>query len=353
MIVPKSGVVAGVYVQAISAYAPHPNAAKLWLEHLYSDEGQIGWLKGYCHPIRFNNLVETGKAPATSSPPCPPRRATPRRSSRPSTSRRRPRRSSPTSGTPSSARRSRSRRHDRTRASERRPPDTRAIRGSAAPRRADARPPNRRRRLLRHDLRARPPPSRPPSRLGRLARRRAVLRVRRDVPDRADGGPARRRLPGSRRRLHFRQHRAARPAVDPALLFAQPRNQRRLGRARRAARAAARARGAPRRPAGLGAPDADDLQRRRLQFRRRAARLRLHGDARAARPRHHAPAQSRLRPLRPRVQHPDLLGPHAHLSLFPDPADGPGRDAGDRRPEARVGGSGAKRWARAPCNTGG
>ena len=31
----------GVYVQAISAYAPHPNAAKLWMEHLYSDEGQL------------------------------------------------------------------------------------------------------------------------------------------------------------------------------------------------------------------------------------------------------------------------------------------------------------------------
>jgi putative spermidine/putrescine transport system substrate-binding protein len=43
VVVPKSGVIAGVYVQAISAYAPHPNAAKLWMEHLYSDEGQIGW----------------------------------------------------------------------------------------------------------------------------------------------------------------------------------------------------------------------------------------------------------------------------------------------------------------------
>ena len=64
VIVPKTGVVAGVYVQAISAYAPHPNAAKLWLEHLYSDEGQLGWLKGYCHPIRFNNLVESKKVPA-------------------------------------------------------------------------------------------------------------------------------------------------------------------------------------------------------------------------------------------------------------------------------------------------
>jgi putative spermidine/putrescine transport system substrate-binding protein len=72
VIVPKSGVVAGVYVQAISAFAPHPNAAKLWLEHLYSDEGQIGWLKGYCHPIRFNNLVETGKAPADVLSALPP-----------------------------------------------------------------------------------------------------------------------------------------------------------------------------------------------------------------------------------------------------------------------------------------
>lgn len=64
VIVPSDGVIAGVYVQAISAYAPHPNAAKLWMEYLYSDEGQIGWLKGYCHPIRFNDLVKSNKVPA-------------------------------------------------------------------------------------------------------------------------------------------------------------------------------------------------------------------------------------------------------------------------------------------------
>src|SRR5918995_7536661 len=63
VVVPKTGVVAGVYVQAISAFAPHPNAAKLWMEHLYSDEGQIGWLKGYCHPIRFNDLAKKGAIP--------------------------------------------------------------------------------------------------------------------------------------------------------------------------------------------------------------------------------------------------------------------------------------------------
>jgi len=72
VVVPKTGVVAGVYVQAISAYAPHPNAAKLWLEYLYSDEGQLAWLKGYCHPIRFNNLVESKKVPADLLAALPP-----------------------------------------------------------------------------------------------------------------------------------------------------------------------------------------------------------------------------------------------------------------------------------------
>jgi putative spermidine/putrescine transport system substrate-binding protein len=72
VVVPKSGVVAGVYVQAISAYAPHPNAAKLWMEHLYSDEGQLGWLKGYCHPIRFNDLARNNKIPQELLDKLPP-----------------------------------------------------------------------------------------------------------------------------------------------------------------------------------------------------------------------------------------------------------------------------------------
>jgi putative spermidine/putrescine transport system substrate-binding protein len=63
VVVPTSGRFAGVYVQAISAYAPHPNAAKLWEEFLYSDEGQNVWLMGYCHPIRYEDLVENNKVP--------------------------------------------------------------------------------------------------------------------------------------------------------------------------------------------------------------------------------------------------------------------------------------------------
>ncbi|MER2606047.1 MAG: extracellular solute-binding protein [Siculibacillus sp.] len=63
VVVPRTGVVAGVYVQAISAHARHPAAARLWLEYLYSDEGQIGWLEGYCHPVRFGQLAAERKIP--------------------------------------------------------------------------------------------------------------------------------------------------------------------------------------------------------------------------------------------------------------------------------------------------
>ncbi len=72
VVVPKNGVVAGVYVQGISAFAPHPNAAKLWMEYLYSDEGQLGWLRGYCHPIRFQDLVKNRKVPAELLAKLPP-----------------------------------------------------------------------------------------------------------------------------------------------------------------------------------------------------------------------------------------------------------------------------------------
>ncbi|WP_408224593.1 MULTISPECIES: ABC transporter substrate-binding protein [Paraburkholderia] len=72
VVVPKSGVVAGMYAQAISAYAPHPNAAKLWMEYLYSDKGQLTWLKGYCHPVRFKDLTANHKVPADTLAKLPP-----------------------------------------------------------------------------------------------------------------------------------------------------------------------------------------------------------------------------------------------------------------------------------------
>ena len=71
VVVPKSGRFGGMYVQAISAYAPHPNAAKLWMEYLYSDEGQNTWLKGYCNPIRYDDLVKKNTIDPTAKAALP------------------------------------------------------------------------------------------------------------------------------------------------------------------------------------------------------------------------------------------------------------------------------------------
>jgi putative spermidine/putrescine transport system substrate-binding protein len=46
------------------------------MEHIYSDEGQIGYLKGYCHPIRFNDRSpRTGKIPQELLDKLPPAEA--------------------------------------------------------------------------------------------------------------------------------------------------------------------------------------------------------------------------------------------------------------------------------------
>jgi putative spermidine/putrescine transport system substrate-binding protein len=64
VVIPKSGSLAGVYVQGISAYAPRPNAARLWMEFLYSDEGQLLFIKGYATPVRFDDLKKRNVIPA-------------------------------------------------------------------------------------------------------------------------------------------------------------------------------------------------------------------------------------------------------------------------------------------------
>jgi ABC-type Fe3+ transport system substrate-binding protein len=62
--VPSDGLFGGYYSQAISAYAPHPAAARLWQEFLYSDEGQNLWLAGGARPVRLPTMQEAGTADA-------------------------------------------------------------------------------------------------------------------------------------------------------------------------------------------------------------------------------------------------------------------------------------------------
>jgi putative spermidine/putrescine transport system substrate-binding protein len=62
--VPTDGLYGGYYSQAISAYAPHPAAARLWQEFLYSDEGQNIWLEGGARPARLPAMQDVGTADA-------------------------------------------------------------------------------------------------------------------------------------------------------------------------------------------------------------------------------------------------------------------------------------------------
>ena len=60
--VPTDGLFGGYYSQAISKFAPHPAAARLWEEFLYSDEGQNIWLKGGARPVRLTAMQSAGNA---------------------------------------------------------------------------------------------------------------------------------------------------------------------------------------------------------------------------------------------------------------------------------------------------
>jgi putative spermidine/putrescine transport system substrate-binding protein len=60
VIIPKGVHYASYYAQAIAKYAPHPAAARLWEEYLYSNTGQNLWLKGYTDPIRLASMIKDG-----------------------------------------------------------------------------------------------------------------------------------------------------------------------------------------------------------------------------------------------------------------------------------------------------
>ncbi len=159
------------------------------------------------------------------------------------------------------------------------------------------------------------------------------LALRPALSDPSDRRSGHRRVPHPGRRLHAQQHRAAQPADDPCRLLDQHRGEPRLLAARRARRLPACLGGGDGAPAALHPPHGHDLLRRRFELRRHSARLRLPGDARADRARDRLPDGYRRQPQGSRLHHPELLGPHHHLSLLPDSADGADPHAGARRHE--------------------
>jgi putative spermidine/putrescine transport system substrate-binding protein len=70
--VPANAVLGGYYAQAINRNAPHPAAARLWEEYLYSDEGQNLWLKGLARPVRMSAMQASSTIDAKAASALPP-----------------------------------------------------------------------------------------------------------------------------------------------------------------------------------------------------------------------------------------------------------------------------------------
>lgn len=75
--VPANAVLGGYYAQAVNKEAPHPAAARLWEEFLYSDEGQNLWLKGGARPVRMPKMTEAKTIDETAAAALPKAEGTP------------------------------------------------------------------------------------------------------------------------------------------------------------------------------------------------------------------------------------------------------------------------------------
>jgi putative spermidine/putrescine transport system substrate-binding protein len=75
--VPQDGQFAQYYSQAINKDAPHPAAARLWQEYLYSADGQNLFLQGYARPALMPSMQTDGTLDKTAAAKLPPVTGTP------------------------------------------------------------------------------------------------------------------------------------------------------------------------------------------------------------------------------------------------------------------------------------
>ncbi|SED95067.1 putative spermidine/putrescine transport system substrate-binding protein [Streptomyces sp. 2224.1] len=75
--VPTDGKFSQYYSQAINKDAPHPAAARLWQEYLYSPEGQNLRLKGFARPALMDAMKKDGKLDKTAAAKLPKVSGTP------------------------------------------------------------------------------------------------------------------------------------------------------------------------------------------------------------------------------------------------------------------------------------
>ena len=57
---PSDGIYGGFYGQGVVKDSPHQACSKLWMEHIFSDEGALGYLEGGAVPARIDALVKAG-----------------------------------------------------------------------------------------------------------------------------------------------------------------------------------------------------------------------------------------------------------------------------------------------------
>lgn len=62
--VPSDGAYAAYYAQSVVTEIKHNCAARLWLEHIVSDDGALEYIKGGAIPARYPTMLENGVVPA-------------------------------------------------------------------------------------------------------------------------------------------------------------------------------------------------------------------------------------------------------------------------------------------------
>jgi len=72
IVIPPDGHYAAFYDQAINKEAPHPAAARLWEEFLYSTTGQNLWLAGKARPVELPTMIKDGTVNAAANAALPP-----------------------------------------------------------------------------------------------------------------------------------------------------------------------------------------------------------------------------------------------------------------------------------------
>jgi putative spermidine/putrescine transport system substrate-binding protein len=77
VVVPQNAVVGAYYIQAVSKDAPHPAAARLWQEFLYSPDGQNIWLQGFARPVLADQMESDGTIDKAAFAALPPTQGSP------------------------------------------------------------------------------------------------------------------------------------------------------------------------------------------------------------------------------------------------------------------------------------